>query len=113
MATNIGSLSSSIKNIGSVSMQREVNDWKSAKLDLELKLLGYDPVMQGAHCELIKKIVRELDAQIASGKNRLNSKFGVKDYQIGNYFKHLVDLNKISAMCLFEITIKLNVKSYL
>ena len=60
-------------------MQRKINDWQSAKLDLELKLLGYDPIMQGAHCELIKKRVRELDAQIASGKKRLKFEFGVED----------------------------------
>ena len=79
MATNIDSISSSIKNIGSVSIKHEVNDWKSSKLDLEMKLLGCDPIMQGAHCELIKKRVRELDAQIASGKSRLKSEFGVYD----------------------------------
>ena len=28
MATNIGSLSTSIKNIRSVSLQREINDWQ-------------------------------------------------------------------------------------
>ena len=79
MATDSGSLSSSIKNIGSVSTQREVNDWQSTKLDLDLKLLGYDPVMQGVHCELIKKRVRELDDQIASGKKTLKSEFGVEN----------------------------------
>lgn len=87
MAENLASLSSSINNIGSISLQREIHGSESGKFELEMRLLEYDPSAQAPQCELVKKRLKELDAQIKGGKKRLKTEFGIEYRRRNAYFR--------------------------